>query len=196
MMLIAIGAAWEPVFVDYMKGVTKSDDWRRAFNEMGEVPILEDGDCVLTQSGMILHHLAEKHGQLGGISPSEKKEVLRWILFDNHKFSSYFVSYRFLKSFVPTPPNPEVMAWLKGRIDASFAIVEQHLASRRFIVADRLTIADLSMSGYLFFPPEESGYVLEDTHPNIAAWLGRIRSLAGWRGPYDVLPGQRIPPYH
>ena len=81
----------------------------------------------------------------------------RWMLFDNHKFSSYFVSYRFLKSFVQSPPDPAVMAWLKGRIDAAFAIVDKHLANRSFVVAERPTIADFSMAGYLFYPTRKAG---------------------------------------
>jgi len=196
MMLNAVGAPWTAVFVDFMNGATREADWRRSVNEMGEVPVLEDGALKLTQSGVILHHLVDRHGQFGGRDDSEKREILRWILFDNHKFSSYFVSYRFLKSFVAAEPDAGVMAWLKGRIDASFAIVERHLADRLFIVADRPTIADFSMAGYLFFPPEESGYVLSHSHPNIARWLTRVAALPGWADPYAILPGERIRPYH
>lgn len=196
MMLNAIGAAWMPVFVDYMNGATREQNWREAINGMGEIPVLEDGDVVLTQSGVILHYLADKYGRFGGNDPREKREVLRWILYDNHKFTGAFVSYRFMKSFVPTEPDPSVMAWLKGRIDRNFALVEQHLSKHPYIVAERPTIADFSMAGYLFYPPEESGYVFSESHPNIAAWLGRIQALPGWAGPYDILPGMRMSPYH
>jgi glutathione S-transferase len=196
MMLNAIGASWMPVFVDYMNGATRVVDWRTTVNEMGEVPVFEDGDVRLTQSGVILHYLSDKHGKFGGSDAAEKREIWRWILFDNHKFSSYFVSYRFLKSFVPSPPDPAVMAWLKGRIDAAFAIVDEHLAMRSFVVAERPTVADFSMAGYLFYPAEESGYVLKDSHPNIARWLERVQSIPGWADPYDLLPGTRIKPLH
>lgn len=185
---------WTPVFVDFMNGATKVQQWRDEFNEMGEVPILEDGALRLTQSGVILTYLAEIHGRFGGANETERRDILRWLLFDNHKFSSYFVSYRFLKSFSPTPPDPAVMGWLKGRIDAAFSIAERHLAEREFMVGNAPTIADFSMCGYLFFPENESGCQVEQRFPNIGRWLGRIRSLDGWDDPYNILPGQRLLP--
>jgi glutathione S-transferase len=185
---------WEPVFVDFMNGVTKKKEWRHAFNEMGEVPILEDGALRLTQSGMILTHLATKHTKFDGANEAECREVLRWLLFDNHKFSSYFVSYRFMKSFGQTSPDPVVMSWLKGRIDAAFGIVDLHLNSRQFIVGEAPTIADFSMCGYLFFPDEESGCRVRERFPNISRWLDRVSSIDGWADPYDILPGERVAP--
>jgi glutathione S-transferase len=192
--LRALHQPWEAVFVDYMKGLTRDPAWRDEVNEMGETPVLEDGARRLTQSGAILGYLARKHGAYGGRDEDEQQEVLRWVFFDNHKFTSYFATYRFMKSFGPSAPDPTVMAWLKTRIDGAFAIAEKHLASRPFIVGDSPTIADFSMSAYLLYPAEESGYEFTQSHPNIAAWLARMRRIDGWASPYDVLPGERILP--
>jgi glutathione S-transferase len=193
-MLNLLGQPWEPVFVDFLNGETRRPEWRAEVNEMGEAPVLEDGPLKLTQSGVILDYLAEKHGQFGGRDAAEKREVLRWILFDNHKFTSYLATHRFLKCFMPKEPDAAVMAWLKGRTDAALAIAEKHLADRAFVAGSGLTIADISMSGYLFYPAEEHGYDWAQTHPNIAAWLARISAMPGWRGPYETLPGERIAP--
>jgi glutathione S-transferase len=192
--LRALHQPWEPVFVDYMNGLTRDAAWREQVNEMGEAPVLEDGPRRLTQSGAILTYLARKHGAFGGRNEDEQLEALRWLLFDNHKFTSYFATYRFMKAFGLSQPDPTTMAWLKGRIDGAFAIVEKHLAARAFMVGDALTIADFSMSAYLLYPPEESGYAIEQSHPNIAAWLQRMRGIDGWASPYEVLPGERILP--
>lgn len=192
--LRALHQPWEPVFVDFMHGMTRDASWRDQTNEMGEAPVLEDGPRRLTQSGAILTYLARKHGAYGGRTEDEQLEVLRWLLFDNHKFTSYFATYRFLKAFGPKAPEPVVMAWLKARVDAAFAIAEKHLGSRRFIVGDAATIADFSMSAYLLYPPEESGHDFAQTHPNIAAWLARMRDIDGYASPYEVLPGERILP--
>ncbi len=185
---------WTAVFVDFMKGATQAEAWRAERNEMGEVPVLEDGELRLTQSGMILTYLADKHDRFGGRDAAEKRDILRWLLFDNHKFTSYFASYRFMKSFAPKPPDPAVMGWLKGRIDSAFGIVDRHLRAQPFIVGEAPTIADFSLCGYLFFPDEESGYQVEERFPSIRAWLGRIRALEGWANPYDILPGERLAP--
>jgi glutathione S-transferase len=193
-MLRALGVPYESVFVDYIKGATREAAWRDGVNEMGEVPVLEDGRRRLTQSGAILTYLAAKHGRFGGATEDDKLEVLRWLLFDNHKFTSYFGSYRFAKSFGPAPPDAAVMAWLKGRIDACYGVVDKHLRSRDFLVGAAPTIADFSLSGYLFYPKNESGYDLPKQFPSIAAWVERLKTVPGWADPYDVLPGERLDP--
>jgi glutathione S-transferase len=194
-MLRALRQPWEAVFVDYMKGgATRDPAWRGETNEMGEAPVLDDGPKRLTQSGAILTYLARKHGAFGGQGEDEQLEVLRWILFDNHKFTSYFATYRFMKAFGATAPDPAVMAFLKTRIDGAFGIADKHLATRQYMVGDTPTIADISMCAYLCYPKEESGYDLPAQFPNIAKWLDRVRAIDGWANPYDVLQGERIAP--
>ena len=193
-MLRALGQPWEPVFVDFMGGVTRTDGWREHSNPMGEIPLLETGDRVLTQSGVILSYLARHHSAYGGNSEEERDEVLRWLFFDNHKFTSYFATYRFMKAFGASAPDPVVMTWLRGRMDNAFRIVDKHLANSRFMVGGSPTIADFSLSGYLFYPVDESGYEVAGRYPHIQAWLDRLRALPGWASPYDVLPGEHIAP--
>jgi glutathione S-transferase len=191
-LLRALGQPFETVHVDFFHGATREADWRQGTNDMGEVPVLEDGERRLTQSGVILTYLARKHGAFGGRSPDEELEVLRWLLFDNHKFTSYFASYRFAKAFGATAPDPAVMGWLKGRIDGAYAVADQRLAASEFIAGPAPTIADFSMAGYLFYPLEESGYDIEPRFAHLAAWRERMRRLPGWADPYEVMPGERI----
>ena len=197
-LLRALGVPWQPVTIsmaDFAGGRTRSAEWRESINAMGEVPVLEDeSGRRTTQSGVILTMLAEQHGRFGGKDADERREILRWLFYDNHKFTSYFATWRFMKSFAASAPDPAVAAFLKTRIDNAFAVVDKHLAGRRYIVGDAPTIADMSLSGYLFFPAEESGYVLEERFPNLAAWRDRLKSAPGWGDPYDVLPGERIAP--
>lgn len=197
LLLEALQQPWTPVHVPFdafAEGITRSQDWRQAHNEMGEVPILEIGDRKLSQSGAIMIHLAAKHGAFGGQSEEEHLEVLRWLFFDNHKFTSYFATYRFMKAFGTSAPDPAVSKWLLGRMDNAFGIVEKHLTGRAFLVGTQPTIADMSLCGYLYFPPEESGYPVAERYPAIAAWLERLKSLHGWKPPYEMLPGQQVAP--
>jgi glutathione S-transferase len=188
------GLDWEPVFTDFFKGQTRDAQWREGVNEMGEAPVLEVDGRRLSQSGAILTWLADKTGKFKPATEDERLEALRWMLFDNHKFTGYFATYRFMRSFLPKEPSPDVLALLKGRFDAALAIVEKHLAGSKFIVGDEPTVADFSLAGYMFYPPEESGYDWPATNPNLAAWIGRLRALPGWRGPYELMPGERIAP--
>ncbi len=192
--LRALGQPFETVFVDFMNGVTRTAGFREGLNEMGEAPVLDDGDKRLTQSGAILSYLARKHGALGGANEDEQFEVLRWLLFDNHKFTSHMATYRFMKAFAVAAPDPVVMSWLRSRMDNAFGIVDKHLATREFMVGGAATIADLSLSGYLFYPLEESGYEVAGRFPHITRWVQRLKALPGWADPYDILPGERLAP--
>jgi len=55
LMLSLCEADWEPVFVDFFNGGHLSDEFQ-ALNDMSEVPVLEAGDLVLSQSGVILDY--------------------------------------------------------------------------------------------------------------------------------------------
>ena len=192
--LRAMELPYESVFVDFMHGQTRDAAWRAQTNTMGEAPVLDDGPLRLTQSGVILTHLARKSGRFGGRDDAEQREVLRWLLFDNHKFTSYFATYRFMMAFAPAAPDPAVLAFLKPRIDGAYGIVDKHLATREWLVGDAPTIADFSLSGYLFYPVEESGVDVAQLYPQIGAWLQRVRQIPGWADPYEVLPGERLAP--
>jgi glutathione S-transferase len=192
--LNAAGLDWEPVFTDFMRGATRDPKWRESVNAMGEAPVLEFDGRRLTQTGAVLTYLSDKHGKFKPATEDDRLEALRWILFDNHKFTGYFATYRFMKAFLPKDPPADVMAFLKGRFDAALAIVDKHLGTSKFLVGDTPTIADFSLSGYMFYPPEESGYDWPKVAPNLAAWIARMRALPGWKDPYKLLPGEYIKP--
>lgn len=194
--LSCAGIEWEPVFVDFMSGATRDETWRKEINAMGEVPVLEVDGRRLTQSGAILVWLAERTGKFAPQTEDDRFEALRWILFDNHKFTSYFATYRFLRSFAATPPDPAVLAFLKGRIDGTLGIVNEHLSRTPYVIGDAPTIVDFSMAGYMYYPIEEHGFDFERTHVNIYTWTQRLKALPGWKDPYALLPGKRIAPRH
>lgn len=185
--LTLTGSDWQPEFVDFFNGGARSPEFR-AINEMGEVPVLVDGDLTLTQSGLILNHIAEKTGQLGRQTAEERREILRWILWDNHKLSTQIGTTRFLMNFLPEDKRPAgVIPFLQGRLRAAYKVLNDHLATRDWVVGRSVTIADLSCCGYLYYP-EPFGFDRADW-PHIAAWLDRIAALPGWQAPYDLMPG-------
>ena len=144
----------------------------------------------MSQSGVILHYLAGVFGRFGAKSEDEKLEILRWILYDNHKVTSYIATLRFLLQFAKTGETP-VTEFLRGRTKSALAILNGHLAENRFAVGDLPTIADLSLCGYLFWP-DEFGMSWTD-YPHIGRWTGEIRALPGWVHPYELMPGHPLP---
>ena len=186
LMLELSGCDWEPVFVKFFDGATRSAEFRQGLNEMGEAPVLEHKGEILTQSGVILDYLAEVTGKFGPNTPTERREILRWMFFDNHKFTSYFATLRFLVGLT-RQGDPAVIEFLKGRTIAAYKIVEKHLAETPFLVGGRPTIADFSLAGYIYYQ-EETGLDRAALFPHIAAWAQRISDLPGWKGPYELMP--------
>ena len=176
---------WEPVFVDFFKGEARSPEFRK-INEMGEVPVLTDGDTTLTQSGVILDYISSKTGKLGGRSAAERREVLRWMFWDNHKLSGQIGTTRFLMNFLAPEKRPEaVIPFQQGRLKAAYTVLNDHLANRNWVAGEAVTIADLSCCGYLYYP-EPFGFDRADW-PHIDRWLDRIAALSGWKHPYDMM---------
>jgi len=182
------GCDWAPVFVDFFAGETRSDVYRTDINIMGEVPVLVDGDLTLTQSGRIQAYIAEKTGQHGGATDAEKGEVLRWILWDNSKFSISIGITRFLMNFIPEAKRPQqVIEFNQARLKASYKILNTALEGRDFLVGDAITHADMTCCGYLYYP-EPFGFD-RSAWPNIDRWLTNISATPGWKAPYDLMPG-------
>ncbi|MCZ4254388.1 glutathione S-transferase family protein [Sulfitobacter sp. G21635-S1] len=182
------GLDWEPVKVDFFGGQGRSPEFRNDLNIMGEAPVMIDGDVRLTQSGVIQDYISEKTGKFGGRDAAERREILRWVLWDNHKLSSQAGMTRFLMNFLPEDKRPaEVIGFMLGRLKAAYAVLDAHLAGRDWIVGDGVTNADLTCCGYLYYP-EPFGFD-RSAWPNIDAWLTRLSEQPGWKAPYDLMPG-------
>lgn len=186
LMLELTGSAWTPLWVPFFEGATRTEEWRGSINAMGEAPVLIHGSRVLTQSGVILDYLAEQTGRFGGTDADEKREIWRWILFDNHKFTSYFATLRFMVALKKMPESP-VTGFLRGRVSDAYKVVEKQLTVTDWLVGNRPTIADFSLAGYVFYD-EEVGLDRWSLYPAIDAWRQRLRELPGWKGPWDLMP--------
>jgi glutathione S-transferase len=190
LMLELTDCDWGSRFVDFHSGETRTPEFRR-LNVMGEVPVLLHGDLKLTQSGVILDYLAEKTGRYGWNNDDERREIQRWILWDNYRLSSVVGPYRFLRMFAKES-DPAVLEFLRGRMTNALSALAAHLRENDWIACDRMTIADMSACGYLYFQ-DEIGIDLSHSHPPIQRWLDAIRAVDGWQHPYDLMPGHPIP---
>ena len=181
------GLDWRAEKVDFFNGQHRGADFT-AMNPLGEVPVMVDGDVTLSQSGVIQMYITEKSGKFGGDTPEAAREVMKWVFFDNHKMSSQCGTQRFLMNFLPEDKRPaEVIGFMQGRLKAAYAVLNDHLAGRDWIVGDGITNADLSCCGYLYYP-EPFGFDRADW-PHIDAWLTRLSETPGWKHPYDLMPG-------
>ncbi len=168
--------------VDLFGGATRTPDFAR-LNRYGEVPVLEDGALIVSQSGAILTHLAAKFGRFGGSGGEERLRVLEWLLWDNHRLTANVGTMRFFRRFAkPEPGNLDVF---KTRGLVALTRLENHLGENRFLVGQP-TIADISCCAYVFWL-DQAG-LDPASYPNIQAWLGRIAALPGFQPASALLP--------
>ncbi len=185
LMLSVCGLEWTPVWVDFFNGETRTPKYRSTVNEMGEVPVLLHGERKLSQSGVILDYLAEQTRKFGPKSEDERREILRWMLFDNHKFTSYIATLRYMIALAKAGETP-VTEFLRQRFTNSLKIVDGHLGQQPYLIGKRATIADFSLCGYMYFGEELPVDLTPFTH--VQNWLDRIKSLPGWKHPYELMP--------
>jgi glutathione S-transferase len=188
LMLQLCGADWEVRRVGFFGGETRTPEYR-AVNVRGEAPVLvhhrPDGDFTLSQSGAILVYLARHFGRFGHETEAEEFEILRWILFDNHKLTSYTATERFMRHFQKKLDDPAA-EFIYARAKGAWKILDTHLTGREWVAAGRPTIADFSICGYLFWPGEIGADWSQ--YPAIAAWLDRVEALPGWAPPEKLMP--------
>jgi glutathione S-transferase len=113
------------------------------------------------------------------------------MLFDNHKFTSYMATYRFLRAFAGQGDGP-VAAFFEARVKGAYGIVDKHMTGRDWVASDAPTIADPSMMGYLFYPADETGLDLPVAFPALARWRDRVAALPGWKHPHELMPGHPL----
>jgi len=179
------GLDWEAIHMDFFKGANRTEDYLKV-NSMGEAPVLIHGDLTLSQSGVILDYLIEETGKFAPATKEDAREVLRWVLWDNHKMSSQIGVTRFLMNFLPEHQRQEaVIAFLQGRTKVAYKLLNAHLEGRDWIVGTAPTAADFSNCSYLYYP-EPFGFERTDW-PNIDRWLTNISEIDGWKHPYDLM---------
>ena len=167
-----LDAEFEFVSVNLMAGENRHPDFLR-LNPTGKLPVLVDGDLVLTESAAIVMYLAEKYGAKG-LMPTDLKEraqVYRWSMFAVTELEQPL--WRIAKHSFVYPENkrlPEDIALAKEEFVAMAAILERHMDGREFIVGDGITVADC-VTAYVLDWGNENGLI--DDYPNLKDYLER-----------------------
>jgi glutathione S-transferase len=176
-LLIAhLGLDVERVEVDIFAGETLTDAFA-ALNPARTVPVLEldDGRC-LQESGAILAYLA-RGTELLPDDPFEHAQVLRWLLFEQADLLPATGGLRFrLQTGRWAPDARQAVARHAAGVEV-LGLLDDHLRERRFLVADRFTIADIALYGYTHVAHEAGLPVAE--FPAVVAWLERVQSRPG-----------------
>ncbi|MCP9232582.1 glutathione S-transferase family protein [Mesorhizobium sp. M0045] len=166
--------------VDFHPGAEHRGPELMALNPAGSIPILEDGDLVLTESSAMLVYLAAKAAPqwLGNDTALQAARVQQWLSF-SHRLTGSLGAARLHEMLL----RPGDIATLHGQGIAALreleaGLVEQHIRGQRFLASDRPTIADVACFPYVALAPD--GGVSLDPYPAIRLWSRAIRSLEGF----------------
>jgi glutathione S-transferase len=168
-----LDADFEFVPVNVAAGEQKHSDFLR-LNPAGKVPVLVDGDVVLTESAAIVLYLAEKYRDKGLIPADlrSRAQVYRWLMFAMTELEQplwRIARHTFLYPEARRLPDDVVIA--REEFAAMATILNCHMEGRQFIVGDGITIADC-VTAYVIDWANEQHMI--DDFPQLQAYLERM----------------------
>ncbi|MBT0958267.1 glutathione S-transferase [Alphaproteobacteria bacterium KMM 3653] len=168
------GIPHEAVPVDLASGAHKSPEFL-AMNPNGQVPVLEDGAVVVSDSNAILVYLARVYAPDWIPSdPADEAAVQRWLTLAAGEIAFGSCAARLITVF-SAPLDAE---FADATAAKAMQKLERGLEGRDWLVGDRPTIADVATYSYTAHAPE--GNVSLAPYPNVRAWLARFEGLPGF----------------
>jgi len=176
LLLSLLGLDAELVDVDLAAGEHKQAEFL-ARNRLGQVPVLEDGDNVITDSNAILVYLAEKYDTSktwSPVDPVAAAEVQGFLSQAAGQIAYGPAAARLVNVFGAALDHKRAIEIAHNLL----CILESHLEGRDWLVGNNPTIADVANYAYIAHAPE--GDVSLQNYPNVCNWLGRIAALPGF----------------
>ena len=179
LLLSQLQIPFERIEYDIDKSETRTPVFL-AKNPNGRVPTLELEDgTFLPESNAILWYLAEGTPFLPE-GRRERAAVLQWMFFEQYSHEPNIATVRFwiMHKVAPTPLVELSIPAKRKQGEAALGVMEKHLATRRFFVAERYTIADIALFAYTHVAGE-GGFDLQP-YPQVRAWLDRVAAQPGY----------------
>jgi glutathione S-transferase len=182
LLLAQLGSRYDWTDLDLDAGATRTPQFLQR-NPNGRIPTLElDDGTNLAESNAILWYLAEGSPFVPG-DRLGRAQVLQWMFFEQYSHEPYVATPRFIVKHLPADHarRAELPARLAtGR--AALKVMDEHLKSRGFFVAERYTIADIALYAYTHVA-HEGGHDLAP-YSSVRVWLERIADQPGHVGIY------------
>jgi glutathione S-transferase len=168
-----LGVDFEAVAIDLVAGENRKPEFL-ALNPAGKVPVLVDGDLVLTESATIVWYLAEKYADRGLLPAdlAQRAQVHRWLLFAVTELEQPL--WRIARHVHLYPPDQRLPAEVTNAgqdFKAMAPVLDEHMRGRNYVVGDTATIADFVTAYTLDMASEAS--VLGD-FPRLVAYMERM----------------------
>jgi len=177
LLLAQLGLPYERVPIDIFNGETLTDEYA-AMNPSRTTPVLETEDRrYLPESNAILVYLAKGTPYLPD-DAFELAQVVRWLVYEQTDVIPTMGGLRFrLLVGRLTPSDPDAIRRTEGAAEV-LRLLDDHLRTRDFFVADRYTIADVAIYGYSHLA-HEAGIDMRP-YPNLRAWFERVEQQPGY----------------
>ncbi|KVS44251.1 glutathione S-transferase family protein [Burkholderia ubonensis] len=177
LFLSLLGVPFEVVDVDLAAGEQRRPAFL-ALNPFGQVPVIDDGGVVLSDSNAILVYLAKRHGDAHWLpdDPAGAAAVQRWLSLAAGPIAAGPAAARLVTVF----GAPLDHAQAKRVAVRLFDVIDAEFAKQPFAAGARPTIADIAAYTYIAHAPE--GGVSLDPYPHLRAWLARVEALPGFVG--------------
>lgn len=175
LFLSLIGVQHDLINVDLMAGAQKQPDFLK-LNPFGQVPVLDDGGTVVSDSNAILVYLAKKFGKSDWLPDDARgaAAVQRWLSVAAGEISRGPAAARLQVLFKLQGDAAEIIRNAHNVLK----LIEGELQGRNWIVTSHPTIADVALYSYIARAPE--GNVDLSAYSNVNAWLRRIEALPGF----------------
>jgi len=175
LMLSLLNIDAELILVDLMSGAQKQPAFL-ALNPLGQVPVLVDGDTVISDSNAILVYLAKKFNRTDWLPDDAEGSagVQRWLAIASGQIAYGPAAARMVTLFNASFNADEVIA----RSHAILKSLDDYMADRSWFVGDHPTIADVSLFTYIDRAPE--GNIDLTAYENLRQWLARVEALPGF----------------
>ena len=169
------GLDYQMVPVDTARGEQHGAAYR-AINPNGKTPALVDGDAVVFDSTAILLYLAVKHGKfLPENTPEVRSRMYSWLMFIATGIGPFSGQAVHFKHFAPEPK-----AYALNRYDFEarrhWRILDEHLATRTFMVNEEYTIVDMALWGWARALPFMFGEQGWGDFPHVKRFLDRVNA--------------------
>jgi glutathione S-transferase len=188
--LAQLGVDYERVPVDIFAGETLTDAFAR-MNPARTTPVLElEDSSYLTESGAILLFIAEGTTLLP-TDRLERAQVARWLLFEQADVVPSVGGLRFRLATGRLAPDHERVVRARAASREMLGVLDAHLRGREFFVADRYSVADIAIYGYVHVA-HQAGVEI-DEHPEVARWLERVAAQPGYMNDLEPYPANARP---
>ncbi len=146
-LLQELGLEFEPVIIDPRLGEHRSPEYLK-LNPQGKMPVLEDGDQVVCESGAICFYLAEKYAQSGLIpaDASLRAEMYRWVFFTVTELEPHLQRIDCHTFLYPEEKrSPAAIELARADFCRAASVLNERMRGRKFVVGESLTLADIML---------------------------------------------------